>query len=164
MTSAPWATDRTLRSRFECKYLVTEEMATEIRRHVAPFVHPDYFTERSPGNRYPVHSLYLDTPRLELYETTCQGMKNRFKLRIRGYDGKPDSPLFAEVKRKADRVILKRRALISRDDAMALLRGGRVACRDHGVGIWITSSLRDPTRGVAGAVVDPARMSNHHVG
>jgi hypothetical protein len=126
MSSAPWATDRTLRSRFECKYLVTEEMATEIRRHVAPFVRPDYFTERSPGNRYPVHSLYLDTPRLELYETTCQGMKNRFKLRIRGYDGKPDSPLFAEVKRKADRVILKRRALISRPDAMALLRGGRV--------------------------------------
>ena len=36
--------------------------------------------------------------------------------------------------------------------------------REHGVRLHVTSSLRDPTRGVAGAVVDPASMSNHHVG
>jgi len=121
--NAPWALDRTLRSRFECKYLVTEERAQEIVRYVSPFLELDFFSARSPDYRYPVHSLYLDGPGYELYETTNQGMKNRFKLRIRGYDGNPDSPLFAEVKRRADRVILKRRALISREDGRALLKG-----------------------------------------
>ena len=52
-----------------------------------------------------------------------RGQKNRFKLRIRGYDGRPDSPLFAEVKHRSDRVINKRRSLISRPLARALVRG-----------------------------------------
>jgi len=123
MSDTPWGLDRTLRSRFECKYLVSEDMAQEIVRHASPYLELDHFSARSEGHRYPVHSLYLDGPGYELYETTNQGMKNRFKLRIRGYDSHPESPLFAEVKRRADRVILKRRALISRDDARALLKG-----------------------------------------
>jgi len=120
---APFATDKTLRSRFECKYLIPKGMAEEIRRFTRPYLDLDFFSARAPKHRYPVHSLYLDGPANELYETTIQGMKNRFKLRIRGYDGNPDSPLFAEVKRRADRVILKRRTLISRPAARALLAG-----------------------------------------
>ncbi|MGB0952702.1 MAG: VTC domain-containing protein [Planctomycetota bacterium] len=119
--NAPFATDNTLRSRFECKYLIPKGMAEEIRQFTRPYLELDFFSARAKKNRYPVHSLYLDGPANELYETTIQGMKNRFKLRIRGYDGRPDSPLFAEVKRRADRVILKRRTLISRPAARALL-------------------------------------------
>lgn len=122
-SNAPFATDKTLRSRFECKYLIPKGMAEEIRKYTQPYLELDFFSARAPKHRYPVHSLYLDGPANELYETTMQGMKNRFKLRIRGYDGNPESPLFAEVKRRADRVILKRRALISRPAARALLAG-----------------------------------------
>jgi SPX domain protein involved in polyphosphate accumulation len=121
--TAPWALDRTLRSRFECKYLVSEGMAQEILRFTTPYLEPDFFSARQKNHQYPVHSLYLDSPQHELYQTTIQGLKNRFKLRIRGYDSKPDSPLFAEVKRRSDRVILKKRALVDRPIAEALLRG-----------------------------------------
>ncbi|MDP7063008.1 MAG: polyphosphate polymerase domain-containing protein, partial [Planctomycetota bacterium] len=70
-----------------------------------------------------VNSLYLDSSSHELYQTTIQGMKNRFKLRIRGYDSNPESPLFAEVKRRSDRVIMKKRAMVNRPIAEAFLRG-----------------------------------------
>jgi D-alanyl-D-alanine carboxypeptidase len=32
------------------------------------------------------------------------------------------------------------------------------------VSIWVTSSLREPYRPVDGAIVEPARLSNHHIG
>jgi len=99
-------------------------LAREVRKFAAPYVELDFFSARQPDHRYAVHSLYLDGPSHELYETTVRGQKNRFKLRIRGYDGDPGSPLFAEVKKRTDRVILKRRALISRDAARAMVRGG----------------------------------------
>ncbi len=121
--ASPWALDRTLRSRFECKYLITEDIAQEILRFTKPYLEPDFFSARQPTRSYPVNSLYLDSPQHDLYQTTVQGMKNRFKLRIRGYDSNPDSPVFAEVKRRADRVIMKRRALVSRPVATALLNG-----------------------------------------
>lgn len=124
--SSPWALDRTLRSRYECKYLIDEDLAQEIRHFTSPWMEPDYFTAQQPDRRYAVHSLYLDGPVHELYETTVRGQKNRFKLRIRGYDSRPDSPLFAEVKRRTDRVIQKRRVLVSRAAALAVLRGEAV--------------------------------------
>lgn len=123
---APWALDKTLRSRFECKYLISEQVAQEIERFTAAYLELDFFSARQADHRYPVHSLYLDGPAHELYQTTVQGMKNRFKLRIRGYDGNPDSPLFAEVKRRADRVIMKRRCLITRETARAMLVGAEL--------------------------------------
>lgn len=102
---------------------MTEALAQEILRFSKPYLEPDFFSARQANHQYPVHSLYLDSPGHELYNTTIQGMKNRFKLRIRGYDSNPESPLFAEVKRRADRVILKKRALVSRPVAEALING-----------------------------------------
>jgi D-alanyl-D-alanine carboxypeptidase-like protein len=32
------------------------------------------------------------------------------------------------------------------------------------VSIWVTSSLREPYRPVDGAIVEPAKLSNHHIG
>jgi len=113
-----------LRSRYECKYLISEDLAREVRKFAAPYVELDYFSAQQPDHRYAVHSLYLDGPSHELYETTRRGQKNRFKLRIRGYDGDSASPLFAEVKKRTARVILKRRALVSRPAARALVSGG----------------------------------------
>jgi hypothetical protein len=51
-------------------------------------------------------------------------VKNRFKLRLRYYDGDPASPIFLEVKRREADVIRKERAPITREGARLLLRGG----------------------------------------
>ncbi len=119
----PWQSDNTLRSRYECKYLIDEGLAQEINSFVSPFVQPDFFALRGQNNSYAVNSLYLDSLNHELYHSTIHGNENRFKLRIRGYSSDPDAPLFVEVKRRANSVILKSRALVSRQAMDEFLRG-----------------------------------------
>lgn len=119
-------TDGTLLSRYECKYLVTEDMAADIRTFTAPFVQPDPFAARWPDHRYDICSLYLDTHDLRLYRTTVEGHKNRFKLRIRTYSDDPQTPAFLEIKRRVDQVIVKRRARVPRSVVPDIV-AGRIA-------------------------------------
>ena len=105
----------TFHSRFECKYMVDPSVVPEIRHFLASFTEPDAFAAKCPGFRYPISSLYLDSPSLDLYQQTVNGEMDRFKLRIRTYDDNPASPAFLEVKRKHNNVVHKRRAGISRD-------------------------------------------------
>ena len=53
-----------------------------------------------------ITSLYLDSSALHLYRQTVQGIKNRFKLRIRFYDDNPGNPAFLEIKRRVTDVII----------------------------------------------------------
>ena len=109
-------------SRYELKYLISEPQARAIREHVLAYLQPDDNTEPNSIG-YQVQSLYLDSPRLTCYTQTTKGFKNRFKLRIRFYDEKPDSPVFLEVKRRITKVIQKKRAMVDRKSGEAILRG-----------------------------------------
>jgi len=111
-------------SRYELKYLVTEAQALAIRQHVLAYLTPDDNTEMNSIG-YRVQSLYLDSRKLTCYTQTMQGFKNRFKLRIRFYDDKPDSPVFLEIKRRVTNVIQKKRAMVDRQSGEAILRGER---------------------------------------
>jgi len=111
-------------SRFELKYVVSPGCARAIRDFARPHVVPD--EHACPDNEhgaYAVHSLYLDTPSLELFQQTERGLKNRFKLRIRFYDDDPAHPAFLEIKRRETDVIRKERAAISRRGVARLLGG-----------------------------------------
>lgn len=105
-------------SRFEFKYLVSESAARQLRNRVALYLKPDAFTR---GDGYFVHSLYLDSPDLQLCQQTVIGQKNRFKLRLRFYDDQPTSPVFLEVKRRVTVGVLKKRAVIHRSVVPELL-------------------------------------------
>ena len=111
-------------SRYECKYLVSHGVAAEIRRFIEPFMVPDEYARARDGHRYPICSLYLDTPGLHLYRQTAAGEKNRFKLRVRSYSDEAATPVYLEVKRRIDDVILKRRASLSREAATELIATG----------------------------------------
>jgi SPX domain protein involved in polyphosphate accumulation len=87
------------------------------------YLEPDEFTDGVTGRGYPVHSLYLDSQDLKLCRQTLQGEKNRFKLRIRFYDDKPENPVFFEIKRRVSDVILKQRAAVWRSAVPDLLAG-----------------------------------------
>jgi hypothetical protein len=115
--------DRTLASRFELKYWLPPHLVPAVRRAIQPFVRPDRFARRQPDHAYAIGSLYLDSPDLQLYRTTVEGHRNRFKLRIRAYDDHPESPVFLEIKRRADQVVLKRRARVTRELALDIVRG-----------------------------------------
>jgi len=94
-----------------------------IRDHLRPFMVHDRFAALWPGHRYPVCSLYLDSPGLLLYHQTCGGERSRFKLRVRTYSDDPAAPAYFEVKRKIDRIVHKKRAGLSRNLAARLLEG-----------------------------------------
>jgi hypothetical protein len=111
------------RNRFELKYLVDEQGARALRDYGRSYLVPDEHADPDAGYAYPIHSLYLDGPGYALYYGTVHGHKNRFKLRIRYYDGNPDQPVFFEIKRRVNDVILKKRAAVKRTSMMRLLAG-----------------------------------------
>jgi len=76
-----------------------------------------------PNLSYPVHSLYLDSDRLDLYWRTINGDKNRYKLRLRYYDANPGSPIFFEIKRRMNNCILKQRGGVRKEYISWLLSG-----------------------------------------
>src|SRR5688572_9376644 len=112
------------RSRYELKYLVDEPCARQVRDFVRSYLRRDRHAIPEMRYSYPIYSAYLDDPGLSLYHATTQAQKNRFKLRIRYYNHEPASPLFFEIKRRQNEVILKRRAVVRRS-AMAELLSGR---------------------------------------
>ena len=96
--------------RFEYKYLISEAQAQFVRALAMAHLVPDSHADRAHGNSYPVYSLYLDSWGLALYHSSRGGAKNRFKLRVRYYDDRPDTPAFLEVKARKSDIIQKLRA------------------------------------------------------
>jgi len=119
-------------SRHESKYLIDPAVVPELREFLKPFAEPDSYAEMWPGYRYPICSLYLDSPDLILYQQTVGGEKDRFKLRVRTYSDNPAKPAYLEVKRKLDRIVHKRRAGVSREQARALVNRGRLDLKGLG--------------------------------
>ena len=125
--------DKTLTSRYECKYLIDERCAALLRHYLSSHVRLDPFSERSEDLRYRVHSLYLDTPGLQLYRDTAQGIRNRFKLRLRYYSMSSGDPVFLEVKKRSDVIVRKSRERVSTEEANEFLHTGTLESVDgHG--------------------------------
>jgi SPX domain protein involved in polyphosphate accumulation len=123
-SSCPEPIDGTLTSRYESKYLVTKQVAEQVKRFIKPFMRLDPYSQKQADFRYKVHSLYFDSKALRLYEDTVQGVRNRFKLRLRYYSEKGDGPVFFEVKKRSDQVINKIREMSDRASAQQFLRNG----------------------------------------
>jgi hypothetical protein len=115
--------DRMLACRYEMKYLIDEIRAAGIVRYIRPFLQPDRYSKLQRGGMYPIVSLYLDAPDLQLCRESLTGVKNRFKLRIRSYTDEPEYPRFLEIKRRINQVIMKSRARVTDQDVPTLLRG-----------------------------------------
>jgi hypothetical protein len=67
--------------------------------------------------------LYLDSDKLTLYRNTINGDKNRYKLRLRYYEDRADAPVFFEIKRRMNNIILKQRGGVRRELVPSLLAG-----------------------------------------
>jgi hypothetical protein len=110
-------------SRYELKYLITEDSAARVRDFVSCYLGLDEYSVGRPNFSYPVHSLYLDNDDLEIYWRTVNGDKNRFKLRLRYYTDKPGTPVFFEVKRRMKDVIQKQRGGVKQESVARILNG-----------------------------------------
>ena len=117
-------------SRYELKYLITEELALKIRSFVQQYLEVDEYGAGQPNLSYPIHSLYLDSDDWKIYWRTVNGDKNRYKLRLRYYTESRKVPVFFEIKRRMKDVILKQRAGIWADGVNEIL-AGHIPGREH---------------------------------
>lgn len=116
--------------RFELKYLIQEEITSSLRDFISCYLELDEFGQGQSSMAYPVYSLYFDSDDLKTYHDTINGYKNRFKLRLRYYDEKPNTPVFFEIKGRQDKCILKQRCGVKRE-AVALLAAGQLPDPDY---------------------------------
>ena len=107
--------------RREYKYLIDDATAARLRAAIRPFCDIDPYAGRSPGGRYTIESLYLDSPLMGLYWANEHEQVDRIKMRVRGYAESPGSPVFFEVKRRINDVITKTRGRVPRACWAALL-------------------------------------------
>ncbi|MCA1801056.1 MAG: polyphosphate polymerase domain-containing protein [Rhodothermaceae bacterium] len=115
--------DKLQRQRFENKYVIDEDRALAIRDFTSSFMQLDEYGAIQPNFSYPVHSLYLDSADLKLVQSTINGDRNRFKLRIRFYENTGDAPVYFEIKRRHNSVIAKKRAAVHRAAAAMVVAG-----------------------------------------
>jgi hypothetical protein len=110
--------------RLEYKFIVPKSHAGELRRVLQPWVRLDKHSEKRPGHRYTVRSIYYDNRRFACYEEKVEGFPLKKKFRIRGYnEPEADAPLFLEIKRKYDDYIDKSRARFSWRDIDRIFNG-----------------------------------------
>jgi SPX domain protein involved in polyphosphate accumulation len=117
------ADHRYQRSRYELKYVIDGACARRVRDFVRGHLRRDVHAIPEMRHAYPIYSLYLDGPGLMLYNATVQAQRNRFKLRVRYYGHEPGSPVFCEIKRRVNDVIIKERAAVRRSSLARLLNG-----------------------------------------
>lgn len=91
---------------------------------ILPFVNLDKNAQGRKHNHYTVRSIYFDTPELHFYTEKVEGVPNRKKVRLRGYDTHEQSNgvVFTEIKRKYQIPILKNRAKMKYQDAVDLFK------------------------------------------
>jgi hypothetical protein len=112
------------------KYIIEEPVALGIRDWVRSYLEIDEHGATRPNLSYPVHSIYLDSPDLKLYQATVNGDKNRFKLRLRFYENRPGAPVYLEIKRRTNNCISKMRSRV-RAEAVSYLLAGHLAEPSH---------------------------------
>lgn len=96
-----------------------------LRRYISTHASLDPHSACPNDHRYRVHSIYLDSPGLRLNHDTVQGVRNRYKLRLRYYEEQGDGPVFFEVKKRADIIVRKNLELVTREQAGEFLLTGR---------------------------------------
>lgn len=82
----------------------------------------------STKGAYEVHTLYFDSAGFGCYDEKKAGLKFRKKIRLRFYEPelKKDTPVYLEIKRKDNNIILKDRLVLSCGSCQKLLSGENV--------------------------------------
>ena len=100
--------------REELKYTLPIESLPALLRYLSTCGNLD-INHNKETRKYPVVSLYFDTPQFTFYEEKINGESYRRKVRIRQYRNDFDltEPFFLEIKEKHNNFIFKKRASLS---------------------------------------------------
>ncbi|MEM8710154.1 MAG: polyphosphate polymerase domain-containing protein [Planctomycetota bacterium] len=108
-------------SRFEFKYVLTQEVRDELETQFQYFVELDPYVATKEGAKYFVRSLYFDNDAHVNYWEKEDGKKHRQKFRLRTYTQDPSdgTPRFLEIKGRHNNLVFKHRTPLlteARDD------------------------------------------------
>lgn len=110
--------------RSEYKFLLPDETAPIVRSFVSRYAEHDIYSLREPDRAYTVRSIYLDTAHGTIYGNKLEGLKERVKVRLRGYNEVAlDSKISLELKRKRSGGSWKSRAWTTLEDTRDWLAG-----------------------------------------
>jgi len=109
--------------RFEFKYQIPVSKVEGLIPKFIKHMDIDPYAIGLTDNSYTVASLYYDTAGLDCYHEKLAGVRSRKKLRIRFYDDQftDQTPVFVEIKKKYDTVVVKDRARLSYADCYDIM-------------------------------------------
>ncbi len=106
--------------RKEVKYLLSNVQLQSLMPVLRQHMEPDDFSHSSIAN------LYYDTPDFRMIRRSLEKPDYKEKLRLRSYGIPGDmTPVFPEIKKKAQGIVYKRRAAMPYDQALDYLSGNR---------------------------------------
>lgn len=111
------------RPRLELKYRISEATASAVREFIRGFLEADRYAADQVDASYTVTSCYLDSSELHTFWHTVKDSDDRYKLRIRTYGSEAESPVFLEIKRRVEGMIVKSRACVRRASVPEILAG-----------------------------------------
>lgn len=98
------ATPIAVMQRYELKYILSASQSENLLARLQGHMLLDCYGRTS------IASLYYDTPDSRLVRSSLEKPKFKEKMRLRSYGmATPESPVFLELKRKADDIVYKRR-------------------------------------------------------
>ena len=108
--------DNEIFSRFEFKYIIKKNVSEAIQNEVKNFTKIDSYA--SSKGKYLVRSLYFDNNLFTNFHEKVDGIKKRYKFRIRTYEDHDDfnTPLFLEMKGRNNLRTYKVRTKINKND------------------------------------------------
>jgi hypothetical protein len=109
--------------RFELKYWVPTSVCDEVIDYARPYLVLDPFNAKLGLVSQYNSTLYLETARLDAYQTHVDQAADRYKLRVRGYGEVPEGVAFFETKRKINAITVKTRTAVAMEDVGPLLDG-----------------------------------------
>ena len=102
--------------RYELKYLLTIDQKQRLLQVMQPYMQLDKY------GRATIRNLYFDTDDYLLIRRSIEKPVYKEKLRLRSYaQAKEDTPVYAELKKKYNGVVYKRRVSVPNDQALQWL-------------------------------------------
>lgn len=113
--------------RYEIKYMLTSAQKDQILQAMQPHMSRDAYGQTT------IRNVYFDTDNYRLIRHSMEKPAYKEKLRLRSYaQAGGENPVFAELKKKYDGIVYKRRISLPEKDAMAWLCGNAPApCCDQ---------------------------------
>lgn len=109
--------ERCARGPYEIKFILDENQGRDVRDWARTHLQPDPHASPENGYEYAVNSLYLDTPGFDIFHRTDGAQQSKYRLRRYGNE----AVLWAELKRKRNGQVRKRRTSMAAGDLQSIL-------------------------------------------